>query len=56
MRWNARRKSLPNGFDSARSLLQRSLHEEQNMAEWIEGHLRDLTMQYLRHEELERAR
>lgn len=44
------------GLESARSLLQQSLREEQNMAKWIDDHLRDVTIQYMRHEELEAAR
>lgn len=44
------------GMESARSLLQQSLREEQNMAKWIDDHLRDVTIQYMRHEELEAAR
>jgi ferritin-like metal-binding protein YciE len=44
------------GFSEAQSSLQQSLDEEEKMAAWILQNLRDLTLEYLRREELEAAR
>jgi ferritin-like metal-binding protein YciE len=43
------------GLDSARPLLEQSLKEEQQMAEWFDSNIEKITTEYLRHEEREAA-
>ncbi|HEX9321287.1 MAG TPA: ferritin-like domain-containing protein [Xanthobacteraceae bacterium] len=44
------------GSPEAQASLRQSLDEEEKMAAWILDHLRDLTLEYLRREEIEMAR
>jgi ferritin-like metal-binding protein YciE len=44
------------GLPEAQSSLRQSLHEEEKMAAWILDNLKNLTLEYLRREEIELAR
>ena len=44
------------GFEAIQPALRQSLDEEEKMAAWILENLQDLTLEYLRREELEGAR